>query len=297
VFPRLGTLLLRRSLGDYPIRLAELDPGPPPTADPEVTFVIGHRGMARLPHLLLTLRSIAGQASTRLDCVVVEQDREPRARPYLPSWVRYVHTPLPNEDMAYSRAWAFNVGARVSRGRLLVLHDNDLLVPARYAAALVERHREGYEIVNLKRFVIYLSETHTAQVFQGAPLDAQPPASIVQNAEAGGSIGVDRQVYFALGGLDEEFIGWGGEDNEFWDRASTRRVYPFGHLPLVHLWHPPQPGKRAVNGRGSTTAEIIARRGVIPVEARIRELRSRGFGNPYAITCAEDVVRTAGNGH
>ena len=44
----------------------------------------------------------------------------------LPDWVRYLHTPIP-EGMPYSRAWAFNVGARAGRGEVLVFHDNDML--------------------------------------------------------------------------------------------------------------------------------------------------------------------------
>ena len=67
--------------------------------------------------------------------------------------------------------------------------------------------------------------------------------AIVQNLEAGGSSGAGRQAYFDIGGFDERFIGWGGEDNEFWERAQTKKVYPYGYLPLVHLWHEPQRGR------------------------------------------------------
>jgi len=33
----------------------------------------------------------------------------------LPDWVRYIHTPLPNKDMLYSRSWAFNVAAQEAK--------------------------------------------------------------------------------------------------------------------------------------------------------------------------------------
>jgi hypothetical protein len=183
--------------------------------------------------------------------------------------------------MPYSRAWAFNIGAREARSPLLVLHDNDMLVPETYAAELVRKHRLGYEIINLKRLIFYLSEEHTGEFFDGSTsLARRPPERIIQNSEAGGSVALDRDAYFALGGMDEAFVGWGGEDNEFWERGLTRRVWPFGYLPLIHLWHPPQPGKRAVDGRGATTAELSARRASIPVSNRIEELRRRNFGNP-----------------
>ena len=75
--------------------------------------------------------------------------------------------------------------------------------------------------------------------------------------------------------MDEEFIGWGGEDQEFWSRCLTRKVWEYGSLPIIHLWHEPQPGKRATNGQGAHTAELTARRMVIPAEDRIAELTAR----------------------
>jgi hypothetical protein len=281
VFPVLGRLLLRAALRDCPIRLLNPRTSPASTEYPDITFLIGHRGRDRLPHLQWTLRSIAGQIGVSIECIVVEQDSEQAARDHLPGWVRYVHTPPPYEGMPYCRAWAFNVGARQARSPLLVLHDNDMLVPETYAAELVRMHRRGYEISNLKRLIFYLSGEHTRELFTGhTSFASRPPDSIVQNLEAGGSLAVDRDVYLALGGMDEAFVGWGGEDNEFWERALTGRVWAFGYLPVIHLWHPPQAGKRAVDGRGATTAELSDRRAGIPVHNRIDELRSRTFGNP-----------------
>ncbi len=283
VFPALGRLLLRSALRDFPIRLAGPEGSPVSAEHPDVTFLIGHRGRDRLPHLLWTLGSIAGQKGVSLECVVVEQDHEQTGRAHLPGWVRYVHTAPPYEGMPYCRTWAFNVGARHARGSLLVLHDNDMLVPETYAAELADKHRRGYQVINLKRLIFYLSENHTRRLFEGsASLADCAPERIIQNLEAGGSLAVDRDAYLALGGMDEGFVGWGGEDNEFWDRALTRSVYPFGYLPIVHLWHPPQPGRRAVDGRGATTAQLSARRAAVAPAARIEELRRRDFGNPLS---------------
>jgi hypothetical protein len=282
VFPVLGRLLLHAALRDCPIRLPGAQVSPTVADQPEVTFIIGHRGRDRLLHLTLTLQSIARQTGVSFECIVVEQDRDQTARTHLPAWVRYVHTPPPYDDMPYCRAWALNVGARQARAPLLVLHDNDMLIPETYAAELALRHRQGHEVLNIKRLVFYLSADHTRRLFQGnALLTGCAPEEIVQNLEAGGSVAVDRDAYFALGGMDEAFVGWGGEDNEFWERALTRRVWPFGYLPIVHLWHPPQPGKRAIGGRGAATAELSERRAIIPVEKRINELRARHFGDPH----------------
>lgn len=227
VFPRSGERLMRRALAEWPIVRAN---DAPAVETPDVSFVIGHRGLARLPLLLESVRSIAGQQGVGVECIVVEQSVAPDARAALPPWVRHVHTPIASDDQPYGRSAAFNEGARHARGRVLILHDNDMLVPAAYAAEAVRRVNAGFEAVDLKRFVFYLTA------------DGARCEKVVQNVR-GGSIAITRDAYDAIGGFDESFAGWGGEDNDFWDRAETLRASRFGCLPMLHLWHEPQPEK------------------------------------------------------
>lgn len=279
VLPFLGRWLMRRALHEQPIRCRpEPEHG---SKKPDISFVVGHRGRARLPNLLATLRSIAGQRDVCLECIVVEQSAAPEIEAYLPAWVRYVHTPLPTADMPYCRAWAFNVGARLARGALLILHDNDLLIPQDYGRLHLGLLRQGWEVINLKRYIFYLSPQATQRACEASLAHAlrDAPESILQNAEGGGSLAIGREAYLAIGGFDEAFIGWGGEDNELWDRALTRRLYPFGYLPLVHLWHPAQPGKRQPDRERGETAILLKERLEVPPEARIQELRQRNFGD------------------
>lgn len=70
-----------------------------------------------------------------------------------------------------------------------------------------------------------------------------PPDYIVQNLEAGGSMAISAAGFEAIGGMDEGFVGWGGEDNEFWDRCLTLPTWIWGYEPIVHLWHRSQPLK------------------------------------------------------
>ena len=275
VFPVLGLRLLKRALADWPITL-QSEPEMQ-TAPPDVSFIIGHRGQARLPHLLLTLQSIAAQRGVTFECIVVEQSIKPEIQSALPAWVRYGHTPLPQAEMPYCRSWAFNAGAQKAQGALLVLHDNDLFVPSDYAAQLMKRFHEGYEVINLKRFIFYLGEAHTGRVLATQQLLlSETPETIIQNAQGGGSIAIARDAYFAIGGFDESFIGWGGEDNEFWERATTRRLWPYGYLPLVHLWHAAQPGKHNAQRQ---TAELLGQLSAIPASQRIANLIAQNFAS------------------
>jgi len=139
----------------------------------------------------------------------------------------------------------------------------------------VGRCREGYEVVNLKRFIFYLTESHSRRITARCAFSPdEAPESIMQNAQGGGTLAITRKAYFSIGGFDEAFVGWGGEDNEFWERARTRKVWPYGYLPLLHLWHKAQPGKFQQERR---TAELLELRSAIHAEKRIADLRARNF--------------------
>jgi predicted glycosyltransferase involved in capsule biosynthesis len=78
--------------------------------------------------------------------------------------------------------------------------------------------------------------------------------------------------------MDEEFVGWGGEDTEFWDRCQTLRVANHTYMPIVHLWHPSQPGKAAYrngSGFGTHTGALYERQMAIPRCERIAALQRR----------------------
>jgi hypothetical protein len=268
VYPSTSRTMLRRSLNTWPIALRD---APESSEAPAVSFLIGHRGLERLPNLLATLRSIAAQIDVGIECIVIEQSAQREIESKLPPWVRYLHTPVaPGFD--YCRSATFNDGATIARGAVIVAHDNDMLVPRRYAAEVLERVREGWQFIDLKRFVFYLSEEESRAIFDGAPLRDDHTTSIVQNLK-GGSIAATRDAYLAVGGFDEDFVGWGGEDLEFWERARAHgRVYEFGYLPLVHLWHRAQPGKVAADAPAQKRYEEL--RAIAPQE-RIRRLLER----------------------
>lgn len=259
VWPLAGRMLMRRAFRDWPLALRD-EPVSVSSA-PDVSFVIGHRGLARLGNLRETLRSIAGQSGIGIECIVVEQSHTPEIERELPPWVRYLHTPVAR-DLDYCRSATFNAAARIARGSILIAHDNDMLVPERYAAEIAERVSEGAEFVDPKRFIFYVDQAKRLE-------------QVVQNLK-GGSIAATKNAYFAIGGFDEEFVGWGGEDLEFWERARVHgNVYEYGWMPLLHTWHAPQQGKldRAAAPAQRRYYELRD----IPAAERIARLRATNF--------------------
>jgi len=277
IMPFLGKRLMQRAILDYPILLCE-ERKKTKHFPPDASIIIGHKGKERLPNLLLTLSSIAAQDDVSLECIVVEQSYHKEIESLLPPWVRYEYIKTIDNDVPYNRSLSFNIGSKVASGKLLILHDNDLLIPKGYVKAHYNLMNEGYDIINLKRYIFYLNQHHTAKIIKTGFLDLSiPPAWIMQNATGGGSITVRRSSYFAIGGFDEEFVGWGGEDDEFWERAKTLKIWPFAYLPLIHLWHKEQEGK--LPGTRNVTRTRYLNLMNLPIEQRIKDLKERHYAS------------------
>ena len=244
VWTYLGGKLLRLALKDSEFNKQD-EPMSQCKKELDVSILIGHRGLERLSHLLSTISYFAGQEGVSLECIVIEQDITPRIQEYLPKWVRYEFMKSDSSVSGYNRSAAFNRGVRVAKGNVLVLHDNDMIVPKNYCADIIKLMSKGYDAINPKRFVFYLSKHDSTLVTSSFNnISHCKPEYIVQNLEAGGSMAITKEGYKRIGGMDERFIGWGGEDNEFWSRCSVLNRWIWGYAPVIHLWHPSQPLKR-----------------------------------------------------
>ena len=273
----LAIRLLRRCLDDAPIDTVEtpnLIKG-----SPSVSVLIGHRGTERLPLLLATIQTFAAQQDVSVECLIIEQDTCPKIADKLPAWVRHIHAPLQDPTASYNRSHTFNVGAKHARAPILLLHDNDMLVPKGYLCRILKKIGSGYSVVNPKRFIFYLHKDHSHQLLAGqVGYDSQPAEAIVQNLEAGGSMAITLNAFEEIGGMDEGFTGWGGEDNEFWDRCLTLPTWIWGYEPIVHLWHRSQPLKGIEGNPNLSRCREIMRQ---PTHERIQRLRSASRCNTH----------------
>lgn len=281
ILPMLGRRLMEIALTQWPIRFAE---APVSRSGPVMSFVFAHEGEERLPHLRQVIRSLFAQHGVMVECVVVDLSPDPIGA-HLPPQVVYRHVNVRGIPRGWRKAWAFNIAARIATGEYLVFQDGDVCVPARYASELLTTFLAGYDVVSMHRFLFYLSELSTQRVFEtgGIPL-SNTPARVLQNFK-GGTIATTRDLFFAIGGFDEGFVDWGGEDDEFYDRCGSRRHFRFGYLPFVHLWHPPQPDR--IKPSNLNISRVLPLRLSIPAEQRIAELCQRGFGNPEGPDPAE----------
>lgn len=266
VFPMLGKILMRRALRQWPVRFSSQRVC---GAEPKVTFVIPFRGEARLPLLRAVVESVLAQKNVGVRCLVVEQSAESIAT-RLPEEVEVLHLPHPVDPEPWRKSWAYNEGVKRANTEFVVCHDADIPVPENYAAVLVRLAEEnGFEVLHLQRFLFCLNREQTERVLLEKSLTAVCSERIRQNWQ-GGTVALRRNTFFELGGYDERFVNWGGEDNEFYDRCKTRKTCYAGFLPFVHLWHPEQPQKFSA-GRAANLQEM-KRLLDISAEQRVREL-------------------------
>ncbi|QDV82996.1 galactosyltransferase-related protein [Planctomycetes bacterium TBK1r] len=180
---------------------------------------------------------------------------------------------------AFNKSLMLNAAAKLARGEVLVIHDADLIVSPTYLTTCLDRCRRA-ESARPGRLIFYLDEASTQRFVACVNRTAKPtklaeagirPRSlrfdrVVQNTP--NPMAIRRNTYFELGGHDEAFQGWGGEDLEFLSRLRTRPIDEFGSEPLIHLWHPPAKKKQS----GDRNQQLQDQKLSTPAETRIQRL-------------------------
>ena len=265
IFPRVGPRLLRRALSQWPLALAADDARVAEGA-PEVSILLPVSGLGREAQFQLALAAARGQQGVATEVIVVELSPRADYRERLPGGVRYHHE-ASAEGAPFNKCRALNLGAELARGRVLVLLDADMLVPSRYAAECARVLRE-VEAARPARFLFCLDAGSTQRCTQLGRIDESADLeSIIANTPM--PLAVRADTYRDIGGHDESYAGWGGEDSEFLDRLRTRLLSEGGWMPVLHLWHAPAAGKQGERNRAHHRERMA-----VPALERIRRLRA-----------------------
>ena len=184
--------------------------------------------------------------SPAIEVIVVEQDAYPRLEGPLPH-------PAARVVFAYhagpfAKAWGLNVGARLSEGGVLLFGDADVIVPGglEQAASICASR---VQVVKPYRELVDLTPDETALVReQGEDAPVRRDATTPRNRDAigerlvlcGGWFAIRRDAFAAIGGFDERFVGWGGEDDAMTIKVERTRLATceLEPGPAWHLWHP-----------------------------------------------------------
>jgi glycosyltransferase involved in cell wall biosynthesis len=140
----------------------------------------------------------------------------------------------------FNRSAAINAAAyEAGNWDVAVIADADTWVPPEQLDEAVRLARRTGRLVSALTSVIELSQDYTESLLTGSPGTLSTERVRTLDIETESSmIVVPRVLWERIGGFDEKFVGWGGEDNAFW-----RAAHLLGGTPLrvdgsaFHLWH------------------------------------------------------------
>ncbi len=203
---------------------------------------------AQPEELARTLAALEGQTYPReLFEVVVVDDGSPEPLARLPP------TPLDakvvrQEDLGFGLARARNTGARAAAHDVLVFLDGDMMPEAGWLAAHARWHHAVPDAVTLGPWAHVAADGPDPDTIRNRPgtleelfakreVDLQPlrwiEATMLRTDDwtsrtdapffpmGGGNCGIRRGFHDLMGGFDESFTQWGGEDSEYGYRAYT----------------------------------------------------------------------------
>lgn len=233
-------------------QLTALAPGEglAPGDTPQVLVVVPFRDRGpglRLRNLLACLQALRDQSVPRsfYQVAVVETDDVPRWRDtLLPRTDHYLFAYKPGD---FNKSWAVNAGVVNTPGRaeIICILDADALADRDFIARNVARFHHPGAMGHLSyRDMWCLDESATSWAIEerlsrgAAALDPDHLRAFVLRRPPGCCVWVRTSAFHRIGGMDERFEGWGGEDNDFAYRMDTNSAFDHYHDPLLHMYHP-----------------------------------------------------------
>lgn len=138
----------------------------------------------------------------------------------------------------FNRSAAINDAARrAGSWDIAAIIDADtVLEPARVLEGL-ELARTGRAVLPFTHYCL-VGRRETDQLMRAEQLPATAERTTIRANRWSGCVIVPRELFDAVGGFDERFVGWGGEDIGF--AAALLARGKVARLPgnLFHLWHP-----------------------------------------------------------
>lgn len=259
---------------------ANADGSRPSGAGAEVLVVIpfGDRhGGGRLRNLMACLMALRDQTlpADAYRVTVVEFDEKPRWREVIEPWVDdYVH--IEGRGL-FNKSWTVNVGVRQTLGsaRTLCLLDADIIVDrrflernhARFADPAHDAHLPHTEMLSLDQ----PSSDRAIEERCGAGAPEAPLAGmrgLLLRDVPGACLWIRPELFDRVGGLDERYRGWGGEDEDMLYRITEAGAVTQYDDVFLHMAHR-RPAMRRDDGEPFNAH--------IPVGTWTGE---RGYGDP-----------------
>lgn len=220
----------------------------------------------------------------RFEVVVVDDGSKDRTHEVVHRFARTVDFPVKlttHEHDGFRVSLCRNDGVRASVGEYLLISDSDCLFPPNHLARHLDARRPGVARAgNCFRLDRQVTEQLTvADVLAGAyrhqvslaerwkvwrrwmsDVRYQLRRHPVKPKLMGFNIALFRRDLEAVNGFDEEYVGWGCEDDDFAARLRmTGRTVrtAVGYTQAFHMWHPIDPSNPGVWSQGPNVDRLL----------------------------------------
>jgi glycosyltransferase involved in cell wall biosynthesis len=253
-------------------------------SQPEIALLLST--YQRPAHLRRALASIALQAGVagRMELVMTDDGSTDETAAIVQEFARTAPFPVgftthPHKSFQLSRCR--NEGARASRAPYLLFMDGDCILPPDHARIHLEHRQPG---VVMAGDCVRLDQETSARItldtiqrgeFQNIAspnelrrLKRQARASwfyrLLRHPTKpkliGNNVGIWRADFERINGYDENFQGWGCEDDDLRFRLRRSGVHVESILPWTHtfhLWHPNEPSLPALWKQGANVNYLL----------------------------------------
>ncbi len=255
----------------------------------------GHR-RRNLETVLTWLQTIA--PPLQLDVIVVEQSSVPTLTPDILSGARALHV---YNAGPFNKSWGLNIAARYTSAPTLFFGDADMILPEGLQAG-ADLLAQSIEVVKPYDRLIDLTDAQTLALDDGelplAQLQARGSADRSHLGEhlvlAGGIFAIRASTFARMGGFDERFVGWGGEDNAM--TLKIQRLRPSVvqlEATALHLHHPRDPATMTAHQHYANNVALLEQYQQLPEAQLLRlfEIQKQMAGNPskYSPSLLADV--------
>lgn len=196
------------------------------------TFIVVYQHRPdRFKNLQKVLNWVNGFSNVEI--IVVEQDKKSKLDSLSFSGFRHIF--VENKTIPFNRSWGFNVGLQYAQSENIVFSDCDLLMDPYEFIEGLKLISKDYDCVSPYKEVIDLEPQEINYNFDQLKQIKRPSRGGINLA--GGMIMFKRKAIEEIGGWDENFIGWGGEDD--FQNIKIRKFLKWKELDYkcYHLWH------------------------------------------------------------